>query len=54
MRTIHNWLLTIIGVLLFGMVMWVQERDPVLGYALGVGLIGFALFIIIERVNPRR
>jgi Flp pilus assembly protein protease CpaA len=54
MRTLHNWLLVIIGLLLFAMVLWVQERDAGLGYALGVALVGLAFFIVVERVNPRR
>jgi hypothetical protein len=54
MRTLHNWLLSIIGLLLFAMVLWVQERDPLMGYALGVALVGMAFFIIVERVNLRK
>jgi hypothetical protein len=54
MRTLHNWLLTIIGLLLFTMVMWVQQRDALLGYALGVALAGMTFFMIVERVNPRK
>jgi hypothetical protein len=54
MRTLHNWLLSIIGFLLFAMVMWVQQRDALLGYALGVALVGMTFFIIVERVNPSK
>jgi hypothetical protein len=36
------------------MVMWVQERDALLGYALGVALVAMAFFMIVERVNPRK
>jgi len=54
MRTLHNWLLVVIGLLLFTMVMWVQQRDALLGYALGVALVGMTFFIIVERVNPRK
>lgn len=54
MRTLHNWLLSIIGLLLFAMVWWVQERDAMLGYVLGVALVGMTFFMIVERVNPRK
>jgi hypothetical protein len=54
MRTLHNWLLSIIGLLLTAMVLWVVERDQLVGYALGVALAGLMFFVIVERVNPRR
>jgi hypothetical protein len=54
MRTLHNWLLSIIGLLLFAMVLWVQERDALLGYALGIALVAMTFFMIVERVNPRK
>jgi hypothetical protein len=54
MRTLHNWLLTIIGLLLFTMVMWVVERDALVGYALGIALMMGAFYVILERVGPRR
>jgi len=34
--------------------MWVSERDQLLGYVLGVALIGLMIFIVVERLNPRR
>jgi hypothetical protein len=36
------------------MVWWVQERDAMLGYVLGVALVGMTFFMIVERVNPRK
>jgi hypothetical protein len=54
MRTLQNWLLIVIGLLLFRMVLWVQEQDPLLGYTLGVALLGMSFFIVVERVNPRK
>jgi hypothetical protein len=54
MRKLENALLWIIGLLLTAMVLWVVERDQLLGYALGVALAGLMLFVIVERVNPRR
>jgi hypothetical protein len=54
MRKLHNWLLSIIGYLLFIMVLWVVERDALIGYALGVALISVSFFVIIERVGSRR
>jgi hypothetical protein len=54
MRTLHNWLLTIIGLLLATMVMWVVERDPIVGYALGIALVMMGFYVVLERVGPRR
>ena len=54
MRKLQNALLWIIGLLLTAMVLWVVERDQLLGYVLGVALIGLMFFVIVERVNPRR
>jgi hypothetical protein len=54
MRTLHNWLLTIIGLLLFTMVMWVVERDPLVGYALGIALVMGGFYVVLERVGPKR
>jgi hypothetical protein len=54
MRTLHNWLLTIIGLLLFTMVMWVMERDPALGYVLMIALAMGSFYVVLERVGPRR
>ena len=54
MRKLQNWLLSIIGLLLFGMVMWVSEREALLGYTLGVALIAISVYVIIERVGPRQ
>jgi hypothetical protein len=54
MRKLHNYLLSIIGLLLFGLVMWVSEREALLGYTLGVALIAVSVFVIIERVGSRQ
>ena len=54
MRKLQNWLLAIIGYLLFAMVLWVVEREALIGYALGVALIAVSFFTIIERVGSRR
>jgi hypothetical protein len=54
MRKLQNYLLSIIGLFLFGMVLWVVERDALIGYALGVALISFSFFFIIERVGSRK
>ena len=54
MRKLQNLLLSIIGLLLFGMVMWVVEREALIGYLLGVALIGISVFVIIERVGSRK
>lgn len=54
MKTLHNWLLTVIGLLLFTMVMWVVERDAVVGYALGVALVMAGFYVVLERVGPKR
>jgi hypothetical protein len=54
MRTLHNWLLSIIGLLLTAMVLWVVERDPLVGYALGVALVMGCFYVILERVGPKR
>lgn len=54
MRQLNNVLLTTAGILLLAMVMWVSERDQLLGYVLGVALIGLMIFIVVERLNPRR
>jgi hypothetical protein len=42
-----------IGLLLFGMVMWVSESEALLGYTLGVALIAISVYVIIERVGPK-
>jgi hypothetical protein len=54
MRKLQNWLLAIIGYLLFIMVLWVVERDALIGYALGVALVSVSFFVIVERVGSRR
>jgi predicted membrane protein len=54
MRKLQDALLWIIGLLLTTMVLWVVERDQLLGYALGVALAGLMFFVIVERGNPRR
>jgi len=54
MRKVQDALLWIIGLLLTAMVLWVVERDQLLGYALGVALAGLMFFVIVERVNPTR
>ena len=54
MRRFNNYLLSIIGLLLFGLVMWVSEREALLGYTLGVALIAVSVFVIIERVGSRQ
>jgi hypothetical protein len=54
MRKFNNLLLAIIGLLLWGMVMWVVEREALMGYLLGVALISFSFFFIIERVGSRK
>jgi hypothetical protein len=54
MRKLQNLLLSIIGLLLFGMVMWVVEREALIGYLLGVALIAISVFTIIERVVSRK
>jgi hypothetical protein len=53
MRKLQNFLLSMIGLLLFGMVMWVSEREALLGYTLGVALIAISVYVIIERVGPK-
>jgi hypothetical protein len=53
MRKLQNFLLSMIGLLLFGMVMWVSQREALLGYTLGVALIAISVFVIIERVGPK-
>jgi len=54
MRKLQNVLLTIIGYLLFAMVLWVVEREALIGYALGVALIPVSFFVIVERVGSRK
>jgi hypothetical protein len=54
MRTLQNWLLIVIGLLLFRMVLWVQQQDPLLGYTLGVALLGMSFFVAVERVGYRK
>jgi hypothetical protein len=54
MKKLQNWLLAIIGYLLFLMVLWVVEREALIGYALGVALISVSFFVFIERVGSRR
>jgi hypothetical protein len=54
MRKLENALLAIIGYLLFLMVLWVVEREALIGYALGVALISMSFFLIVERVGSRR
>jgi hypothetical protein len=54
MRTLNNWLLVILAVLLFKIVFWIQQSDPLLGYTLGVALIGICFFTGVERLNPRK
>lgn len=54
MRTLHNWLLSIIGLLLATMVMWVVERDPMVGYALAIALVMGGFYVVLERVRPRQ
>lgn len=54
MKTLHNWLLIVIGLLLFTMVMWVVERDPIVGYALAIALVTGGFYVMLERVRPRR
>lgn len=54
MKTLHNWLLGVIGLLLFTMVMWVVERDPIVGYALGIALVMGGFYIVLERYGPKQ
>ena len=54
MRTLQNWLLIVIGLVLLRMVLWVQQQDPLLGYTLGVALLGMSFFVAVERVGYRK
>jgi hypothetical protein len=54
MRKLQNWLLAIIGYLLLIMVLWVVEREALIGYVLGVALILVSFFVFIERVGSRK
>ena len=54
LRRIQNVLLVILLFVALRLVWWVQEYNYQLGYALGIGVVGLALWIVIERYNPRR
>lgn len=54
MRTLQNWLLSVIGLLMFTMVMWVVERDPIVGYALAIALVMGGFYVVLERSRPKR